>query len=155
MRIILFSVLWAVSLVSMAAGIHKWVDPDGGVHYGDRPPSSVEAERVTVGRVNAIDSGVDQSALVDRVDKTVGVNQRKRRIILLNVKIDGLKSRRDKEIARLRYSMRFSANNLGGAIRDQQLAQQMQVVNDRYRSEIQDVQIDINQLQREIREIGQ
>lgn len=154
MRAILFFLLGVFSLVATAAGIHKWVDADGGVHYGDRPPQTIKSEQVTVGRVNAIGSGAEQSGLVDRVGKTVEVNQRKRRITLLNVKIDGLKRRRDNEIARLRYSMRYSANNLGGAIRDQQLAQQMEVVNDRYRSEIKDVQDEISQLQREIREIA-
>jgi len=38
-RIITFTLLWMVaSSAWVNAGIYKWVDAEGGVHYGDRPP---------------------------------------------------------------------------------------------------------------------
>lgn len=35
---------------SQAAGIQKWVDENGQVHYGDSPPAQIKAESVNVTR---------------------------------------------------------------------------------------------------------
>ncbi len=45
----------ALSTTAGAAGIQKWVDEDGKVHYGDRPPENVETEamRSKAGRLSA------------------------------------------------------------------------------------------------------
>lgn len=37
------------------ADVEKWIDPDGGVHYGDRPPAGVDAVPVPV-RPNVIET---------------------------------------------------------------------------------------------------
>ncbi len=39
-----------VSGLASAAGIQKWIDEDGVVHYGDTPPLRVQAEPVSVTR---------------------------------------------------------------------------------------------------------
>ncbi|HVT34170.1 MAG TPA: DUF4124 domain-containing protein [Nevskiaceae bacterium] len=39
------------------AGVYKWVDADGRVHYGDRPPANAGAQAVSVG---AIPSGLEE-----------------------------------------------------------------------------------------------
>ena len=31
-----------------AAGVYKWTDADGNLHFGDKPPANVEADAVTV-----------------------------------------------------------------------------------------------------------
>ena len=31
-----------------AAGVYKWTDADGNLHFGDKPPPNVEADSVTV-----------------------------------------------------------------------------------------------------------
>jgi len=45
----------AIAVASFAAGaqsteVYKWKDPDGKVHYGDKPPTSVKAEEVPIDR---------------------------------------------------------------------------------------------------------
>lgn len=47
MRYLIFLLL-AVSISLSAGTIHKWVDENGNVHYGDAPPSSVKTENVRV-----------------------------------------------------------------------------------------------------------
>jgi len=42
--------LLLVSGLVQAAGIKKWIDQDGVVHYGDTPPLQVQAEPVSVTR---------------------------------------------------------------------------------------------------------
>jgi hypothetical protein len=42
--------LLLVSGLTQAAGIQKWIDEDGVVHYGDTPPLRVQAEPVSVTR---------------------------------------------------------------------------------------------------------
>ena len=37
-----------VSTMLQAGAIHKWVDADGNVHYGDAPPVTVKTESVRV-----------------------------------------------------------------------------------------------------------
>ena len=39
-----------ISSTSFAAGIQKWVDEDGQVHYGDSPPAKAQTESVRVSR---------------------------------------------------------------------------------------------------------
>ena len=49
--------------VTASAGIYRWVDENGYVQYGDRPPSDVNASNEVVIRKQAPDSG---PARVDR-----------------------------------------------------------------------------------------
>jgi len=42
--------LLLVSGLAQSAGIQKWIDEDGVVHYGDTPPLRVQAEPVSVTR---------------------------------------------------------------------------------------------------------
>lgn len=39
-----------------AEGIQRWVDERGKIHFGDRPPTHVQAKEITVAPVNSIDS---------------------------------------------------------------------------------------------------
>jgi hypothetical protein len=46
-RVVLFSALLIVSF-GVYAEIHKWVDEDGRIHYGDRPPASGDIEQLDI-----------------------------------------------------------------------------------------------------------
>ncbi len=39
-----------IAFNSHAAGIQKWIDDDGQIHYGDRPPAKVTSEEIKVNR---------------------------------------------------------------------------------------------------------
>jgi len=39
-----------ISSNSFAAGIQKWVDDEGQTHYGDRPPTRIETQAISVSR---------------------------------------------------------------------------------------------------------
>ncbi len=45
-RFSLVSVL--LPLIANAGGIHQWQDEDGNIHFGDKPPASVETTLITV-----------------------------------------------------------------------------------------------------------
>ena len=47
MRFLIYLTLILIGTVN-AAGIHKWVDEEGNVHYGDTPPVSVDTKPVKV-----------------------------------------------------------------------------------------------------------
>jgi hypothetical protein len=47
--LILGLVLAICALQATAAEVYKWIAPDGSVHYGDKPPRGVKAERVEDG----------------------------------------------------------------------------------------------------------
>lgn len=47
MRYLIYLMLFLSTSLN-AGAIHKWVDADGNVHYGDAPPVSVETEGVRV-----------------------------------------------------------------------------------------------------------
>ena len=49
MKQLLFLIIF-ISGNSFAAGIQKWVDEEGQVHYGDRPPVKVQTEPIVVSR---------------------------------------------------------------------------------------------------------
>ncbi len=46
-RVVWIAVLVAVSFITHAE-IHKWMDEDGKIHYGDRPPESGEIEQLEI-----------------------------------------------------------------------------------------------------------
>ncbi|MCU7891507.1 MAG: DUF4124 domain-containing protein [Candidatus Thiodiazotropha sp. (ex Ustalcina ferruginea)] len=51
MKIVFWSLLFVIVIglnVSVADDIYRWRDKNGKVHFGDRPPASVESESVTV-----------------------------------------------------------------------------------------------------------
>jgi type IV secretory pathway VirB10-like protein len=37
-----------ISRPGLAAGVYRWVDEQGGVHYGDRPPSEKESTHIDI-----------------------------------------------------------------------------------------------------------
>ncbi len=47
-RVAIFSCFLLISLNTTAAGIHKWVDEHGRVHYGDRPVSGASSEKIDI-----------------------------------------------------------------------------------------------------------
>ncbi len=49
MNRLLFALL-LIAGTSQAGSIQKWVDKDGNVHYGDSPPATIKAEKITVTR---------------------------------------------------------------------------------------------------------
>jgi hypothetical protein len=51
--------LVAMANTAAANGISKWIDTNGGVHYGDQPPPFVEATPVKM-RPNVIDTGAPE-----------------------------------------------------------------------------------------------
>ncbi len=48
MRYLICLIPVLLSASAMAGSIHKWVDEDGNVHYGDAPPVSAQTESVRV-----------------------------------------------------------------------------------------------------------
>lgn len=46
----LLTLLIFIACNSHAAGIQKWIDENGQVHYGDSPPAQVKAESINVTR---------------------------------------------------------------------------------------------------------
>lgn len=76
---VLINAVSLASIVNPAAAneISKWVDRDGGVHYGDQPPPSVDATPVKV-RPNVIDTRTTRSPVVLPQRPTV-LQQRARR----------------------------------------------------------------------------
>lgn len=48
-------ILWFLIFSAADAGIYKWVDEGGKVHFGDRPPSTASSETVSL-RINTIES---------------------------------------------------------------------------------------------------
>lgn len=43
-----FTLLWLVQSFVIANEIYTWTDDNGVVHYGDRPPTNVEAEQISI-----------------------------------------------------------------------------------------------------------
>ncbi|SEA14410.1 DUF4124 domain-containing protein [Microbulbifer marinus] len=43
---LLLSVLLLASATALAADLYRWVDEDGKVHFGDRPPMEAKAENI-------------------------------------------------------------------------------------------------------------
>ncbi|MDJ0832645.1 MAG: DUF4124 domain-containing protein [Gammaproteobacteria bacterium] len=59
---------------SQAAGIQKWIDESGQIHYGDRPPAKVTSEEIKVNRPPS-NPGRPLPRLGDeQPDETAGVN---------------------------------------------------------------------------------
>jgi hypothetical protein len=55
-----------VSLASHAGGIYKWVDGNGVVHFGEKPPASAQSQTVTVkGTAPSSDAVAAQKRLDD------------------------------------------------------------------------------------------
>lgn len=44
--VLLLLVVWTAS--ASAAGVYKWVDEQGRVHYGERPPARTQAQEIAV-----------------------------------------------------------------------------------------------------------
>lgn len=57
---VLLTGIAAIADSASANEISKWVDRDGGVHYGDQPPAWVDATPVKV-QPNVIDTGADEA----------------------------------------------------------------------------------------------
>lgn len=55
-KLLAASVVWGC-LASASAGVYKWTDADGRVHFGDRPPSSAAAEPIAVVPPTSLGSG--------------------------------------------------------------------------------------------------
>lgn len=60
-RIALFSLFFALATAVGAQEIFRWVDKDGKVHYGDRPPPAAEAKSVQTKKLG--DSVIEQDAV--------------------------------------------------------------------------------------------
>jgi hypothetical protein len=85
MRYLIYLTLFLSTSLS-AGSIHKWVDDDGNVHYGDAPPVSVKTEDVRVQsapsnpgkalpRLSSPDSGEsDENSSASTDDPTADVN---------------------------------------------------------------------------------
>ena len=79
MRVIwrLIPVLLALAAFSPThtAGIYKWVDSEGNVHFGDKPPAESSASEVQV-RINSYTSPeITSSPYASQPDKTAGNKQ--------------------------------------------------------------------------------
>ncbi len=55
-KFVIAALAWAC-LAPASAGVYKWTDADGRVHFGDRPPTSVEAEPIAVVPPTSLGSG--------------------------------------------------------------------------------------------------
>lgn len=48
LRLCLVAGLAAISMVAGATEVYRWVDPDGTVHFGDRPPLDRPVEQIEI-----------------------------------------------------------------------------------------------------------
>ena len=92
----LLPILLFLHVVSAQAGVYKWVDETGAVHYGDRPQSGSQA--VEVQQFNA----PNKPALVD--DDAVSRDEKRQRIsdMLEEDRIDKNKEQEKKKVERER-----------------------------------------------------
>lgn len=60
------SLIATFAITANAGGIYKWVDENGGVHFGEKPPSTIRSQPVTVtGTAPSSDAAAAQKRLDD------------------------------------------------------------------------------------------
>jgi hypothetical protein len=64
----------AMATTAAANDISKWVDGNGGVHYGDQPPPWVEATPVKM-RPNVIDTGAPEIPVLNKARRSIILQQ--------------------------------------------------------------------------------
>ncbi len=52
------------------AGVYKWTDAQGRVHYSDTPPPRQEAQRVQTGRTNEAEAAAARRSLADKLSES-------------------------------------------------------------------------------------
>jgi hypothetical protein len=72
MKLILLIAMLAVASIGSASEIKKWVDSEGGIHYGDKP-ETVEVEQIDTLK---IDDSFDQQAYDEAVQRNEEREQR-------------------------------------------------------------------------------
>lgn len=63
MRFLFLTTLMFLLASPTQAGTYKWIDENGAVHFGDKPPQQVNAEEVTL-HVNTYTNKIDIEALL-------------------------------------------------------------------------------------------
>lgn len=57
-------IVLAITILSapgiQAAGVYRWVDENGRVQFGDRPPAEAQAEQIEVGEQKSVSGDLDQ-----------------------------------------------------------------------------------------------
>jgi hypothetical protein len=63
-RGIVFFALFALASAALAEELYRWVDADGKVHFGDRPPLAAKAENIegAMRPINTADGGSTQAS---------------------------------------------------------------------------------------------
>ena len=57
--------IYCVSLTAWAAGINKWTDPQGNVHFGDQPPPNVHVEELRIPTRAAPEPGSEEARALE------------------------------------------------------------------------------------------
>lgn len=69
-------VLSAIMLtLPVSAEIYRWTDDAGNTHFGSNPPTGMNAEPVTTGRTNTVETSSEQSAEKDAEKEAKSADQ--------------------------------------------------------------------------------
>jgi hypothetical protein len=63
-------VLTGLFALNAHAGVYKWTDAQGRVHYSDTPPPGREAQRVQTGRSNEAEAAAARKSLADKLTES-------------------------------------------------------------------------------------
>ncbi|OOZ39569.1 hypothetical protein BOW53_11015 [Solemya pervernicosa gill symbiont] len=76
----LIPLLLLVSSTSLAAGIYKWTDEQGNVHYGERPQGSAQEMKIETPRTptTAPGNNVDQQQMQQRLLRSMEADRHER-----------------------------------------------------------------------------
>lgn len=69
-RLIVVLLFAAAYVLPVGAGVYKWKDKDGRIHYGDKPPAESKAAQVR-GRINSIKGPAVVSDFTPKAESTV------------------------------------------------------------------------------------
>lgn len=56
--------------LNVHAGVYKWTDAHGRVHYSDTPPPRQEAQRVPTDRTNELEAAAARRSLADKLSES-------------------------------------------------------------------------------------
>lgn len=149
LRMILVSLL-ALASAPVAAEAYK-CEVDGKVTFSDRPCGENQ-EKVEVRVHQPSGPAWDYKGALEEQDQYLERDRLEREISQVEARIRYLRRQRDAEIAALRRSQQYSANNLAGATRDQSIAQQMQAVSSNYETQIATERARLQDLRSQLRD---
>lgn len=150
LRSLLLPLLLLAAGPAVAATAYK-CEVDGRVVFSDRPCGDNQQE-VEVQTQEPAESTWDYKAARQEQQQYLRREELEREIRQAEARIRNLQRERDAEIAALRRSQRYSANNLAGATRNQSIAQEMQAVSNNYQTQIETERNRLQDLRSQLRD---